>query len=115
MGKKMLFFGVLVAVCLCGTALALDPMGPPVAGLEQGQWKTGLDYAFSETDLDFDGALDFYVYLDYPIFAYYYVTDIEDKLTFEAVEMHKGFLTIAYGVTDQVEAFFRLVQQGQKP
>jgi len=108
MGKKMLLLVVLVAVCLCGSALALDPMGPPVAGLTKGQWSVGLDYAFSETDLDFDGSFDFYVYLDYPIYDYYYVTDIEDKLTFEAVEMHKGYLNIGYGVTDNVEAFLRI-------
>lgn len=58
MEKRMLLLAVmLVAVALCSSAaLALDPMGPPSSGLLQGQWSVGVDYAFSDMDLELDGA-----------------------------------------------------------
>jgi hypothetical protein len=111
--EKRLLLGVVVLVVLCGSvAFALDPMGPPTAGLEQGQWSAGLDYAFSEADHDWDGEFDWetYIYIPYYYIGYGYfdMTGVPDKLTFENVEMHKGFLTIGYGITDNWEAFFRL-------
>jgi opacity protein-like surface antigen len=99
--KKVLLLAVVV--CLCSTAaLALDPMGPPTAGLKQGQWGTALDYAFSETDFEFDGSFTWTIE-DYTPFA-----PIADKLTFEAVEMHKAYLNIGYGIADNWEVFLRL-------
>jgi opacity protein-like surface antigen len=103
MEKKILLLAVVVMVVgLCASsALALDPMGPPVAGLKEGQFSAGLDYAFSDTDMDFDG--EFEMFLD----DYSFFDPITDKLTFEAVEMHKAYLTIGYGVAENVEAFVR--------
>jgi hypothetical protein len=77
-------------------------MGPPTAGLKQGQWGTALDYAFSETDFEFDGQFN-YSYDDSTPFS-----PISDKLTFEAVEMHKAYLNIGYGIADNWEIFLRL-------
>jgi len=52
MDKKWLL-GVVVVVCLCGvTAMALDQLGPPTAGLKQGQWSAGFNYSYSSQDLD---------------------------------------------------------------
>jgi len=100
--EKKLLLGVVVVICLCGSpALALDPMGPPTAGLTQGQWSAGLDYAYSETDLDLDGK--FKMDLDGGFFG-----PVKDKLTFKAVEMHKAYLTLGYGIQDNWEVFFRL-------
>ncbi len=99
--KKVLLLAVVV--CLCSTvALALDPMGPPTAGLKQGKFGTALDYAFSETDLKFDGSFTWTID-DYTPFS-----PISDKLTFEAVEMHKAYLNIGYGISDNWEIFLRL-------
>lgn len=51
MEKRILIFCV-VLVGLCGsTALALDPMGPPASGLNQGQFSLGFEYSTSEVDL----------------------------------------------------------------
>ena len=103
--KKKLVLVVFVIVCLCGSAaLALDPMGPPVAGHTQGQWSAGLDYAFSEMDLEFDGEFAVSNYSGSSMFP----TAIADKLVFEALEMHKGYLNLGYGITDRWDAFFRL-------
>ena len=103
MEKRILFLAVVIVVGLCASsALALDPMGPPVAGLKEGQVSAGLDYAFSEADLEFDGEFD--MFLD----GFDPFDPITDKLTFEAVEMHKAYLTIGYGLADNIEAFLRI-------
>ena len=111
---------VVMVVGLCASsALALDPMGPPTAGLKAGQLSAGLDYAFSEADLEFDGKFDIYGYeLIGPDWQPLYPCAIEDKLTFEAVEMHKAYLTIGYGIQDNWEAFLRIGgarAEAQKP
>jgi hypothetical protein len=108
MEKKLLV--VLVVVGLCSTAaLALDPMGPATAGLKQGQFSAGLDGAYSEMDLRFDGS--FTMSLG-PLFdgvdGDFSYPPISDKLTFENVEIIKGYFNIGYGVMDNVEVFVRL-------
>jgi opacity protein-like surface antigen len=111
--RKRLLVVVLVVSLLSSAVMALDPMGPPTAGLTQGQWSAGLDYAFSETDLDFDGKFDMYIGG-----SSIYPGSFSDKLTFEAVEMHKGYLNIGYGIRDNWEVFFRLGgarAEAQKP
>ncbi len=112
--KMLLFFAVVVVVGLCGSStLALDPMGPPTAGLTQGQWSAGLDYAYSETDLEFDGKFNIDLYGS-PL----YPRAIKDKLVFENVEMHKAYFNLGYGIMDNWEAFFRVGgarAEAQKP
>ena len=58
MNKKLsLVVVILTALVLTGSALALAPMGPPTAGLKTGQFRAGVEYSYSSTDLkvDFDG------------------------------------------------------------
>jgi hypothetical protein len=116
MAKKLfLFVAVVVVVGLCGSsALALDPMGPPTAGLTQGQWSAGLDYAYSETDLEFDGK--FVIMDEYGDNLYPY--PFSDELVFKAVEMHKAYLNLGYGIMDGWEVFGRVGgarAEAQKP
>jgi opacity protein-like surface antigen len=83
MEKKLLV--VLVVVGLCSTAaLALDPMGPPTAGLKQGQFGGSLEYSYSNMDLAIDGC----------------------KL--KDVKMNKGYANLGYGIADNWEASIRL-------
>jgi len=58
MAKQML--AAVVVLSACGTVMALSPMGPPTASLEQGQFSLGGNYFYSEMDLDVDvlGTLD---------------------------------------------------------
>jgi len=113
--KMLLFVAVVVVVCLCGSAaLALDPMGPPTAGLTQGQWSAGLDYAYSETDHIWDGKFNIKDYMGYDIWP----RPLKDKLTMEGVEMHKAYFNLGYGIMDNWEIFFRVGgarAEAQKP
>ncbi len=92
MEKKLLV--VLVVVCLCGTvALALDPMGPPTAGLKKGQWSAGVEYSYSEMDVRRRGG---------------YHGDLTGKYQVGKVEAHKVYANIGYGLSDNVVGFVRL-------
>ncbi|MBN2456830.1 MAG: hypothetical protein JXB29_09915 [Sedimentisphaerales bacterium] len=44
-------FVVMAIGLLTPATLALDPMGPPAAGLTQGQWSLGAEYSYSEQSL----------------------------------------------------------------
>jgi hypothetical protein len=102
MVKKLLL--VLVVVGLCSTAaLALDPMGPATAGLKQGQWSAGLDYAYSQMELKHDG--DFSWYVDY---SGGYSDTVPLKYKHKDTQMHKAYFNLGYGVADWLEVFGRL-------
>jgi hypothetical protein len=101
MEKKLLV--VLVVVGLCSTAaLALDPMGPATAGLKQGQFSAGLDYAYSQMELKHDGSYSWDV--DYGS----YTDTVPLKYKHEDTQMHKAYFNLGYGVADWLEAFLRL-------
>lgn len=53
LGKIRFLCFVAIAVNLSGSAaFALDPMGPPRAGMKQGEFSIGANLAYSETDFD---------------------------------------------------------------
>ncbi len=83
-------------VALAGSpALALDPMGPPASTLWKGDYRLGLDYSFSEMDLEMiDGTLTG-------------VGDIID-LTLKDFKAHRAYATLGYGLSDNWEGFLRL-------
>jgi hypothetical protein len=102
MEKKLLV--VLVVVGLCSTAaFALDPIGPPTAGLKAGQVSAGLDYAYSQMDLEFDGHYSWYVYTG----SEYYDT-VSLKYKHKDAQMNKAYFNLGYGVADWLEVFGRL-------
>jgi len=57
MERKQLLLAVLVMGVSGSAALALAPMGPPVATLPQGQYAGGIGYAFSKMDLEVSGPI----------------------------------------------------------
>ena len=91
MEKRMLLLAVmLVAVALCSpAALALDPMGPPSAGLSQGQVSIGVDYAFSDMDLELDGS------------------GALPSITHPDVQLNKVYARLGVGVMDNWSVFVR--------
>jgi len=101
MEKKLLV--VLVVVGLCSTAaLALDPLGPATAGLKQGQISAGLEYAYSQMDLQYDGDYSF------DIGGGYIYGTLEDEFKLTDTQVHKAYFNLGYGIMDNVEAFVRL-------
>ena len=70
-------------------ALALDPLGPPAAGLRQGGMSVGLDYISNQMNLsarDTDG----------------------DRYKSKSAQVDKTFVNVGYGVADNWEAYVRL-------
>jgi hypothetical protein len=101
--EKNWLLGVVIVVCLLGSVvLALDPMGPPTAGLKQGQFSAGLDYAYSEMDLEFDGRYSWNV--DYGS----YTDTIKFDYELENSQIHKAYVNLGYGICDNWEVFLRL-------
>ncbi len=88
MSKSMLLVAVLALVALCGSAaFALDPIGPPKAGVADGQFAVSVEYSNSDMDLDRE--------------VYYETTEHE-------VELDKFYVRLDYGITDNLGAFLRL-------
>ena len=90
MEKRILLLVVIFmgAGLWSSSALALAPMGPPMASLEQGQYSAGVDYSYSEMDIEVSG---------YGLTA-----------TQKDVETNMIFANLGYGIAPNVEAFLRL-------
>lgn len=109
MGKRNLFLVVvLLVVGLCGSAaLALDPMGPPTAGLKKGQFSAGVEYSDSRMDIELKNGN----YLDTVYHLGDLITSTSGSLSsfkIRHLKMHKVYANLGYGVTDNWETFLRL-------
>lgn len=87
MEKKIIV--ILLVFAFCVPSFGLSPMGPPKAGLEQGQFGVGLNYTTGEMDLEFDLIGGF-------------PTETEE------VESDMLLVDLGYGINDQWEGFVRL-------
>jgi len=91
MEKRIILLAiVVVAVCLCSSAFALDPMGPPIAGLKQGELSYGAEWSYSDMEVK------------RMVQAW---SSADDQMN---IKMHKGYANIGYGVADNWEGFLRL-------
>ena len=93
---KKVFVSLIVVVTIVGlfssAALALDPLGPPVAGCKQGQFSAGFEFAIGEMDLEASGPLS---------------KSSHNDAVIDNVESNKYFARVAYGVSDDWEIFTR--------
>ncbi len=95
--KKLLLVGIMV-ICMCGSAvLALDPMGPPAAGLAQKQWSAGIEYSYTDMDMK---AINGKTTLMSPFET--------ESFGISNVKIDKIYGRIGYGISDKWEAFLRL-------
>ncbi|MFH1718677.1 MAG: hypothetical protein ABIF19_15080 [Planctomycetota bacterium] len=85
------------------TAFALDPMGPPLAEVEKGQFRAGLDYSFSDMDIEL-GEAKFDQYVNGVLQG----SGDGPSVTFEGFKPHKGYASVGYGIFNNWEAFLRL-------
>jgi hypothetical protein len=78
-------------------------MGPPVAGLKQGQFKTGVEFSYSEMDLETtDGT--FVELLD----GLFFDAGQATSFTIKDFEIAKTYLNLGYGFADMFEGFLRV-------
>jgi len=103
--KRIWHVGVMFAAVslVAPTALALDPMGPPAAGLAQGQIEIGIDYSHSKMDLELsDGT---WIELLDGVFL-----DAGEALPFTLKNFKASttYANIGFGATDRLEAFVRV-------
>ena len=86
---------VFVVVGLLGSAaLALDPLGPPVAGCKQDQFSAGFEFAIGDMDLEVSG----------PGIS----TANNNDAVIKDADSRKYFARIGYGISDDWEIFTRL-------
>ncbi|MHC4121963.1 MAG: hypothetical protein ACYSSI_00185 [Planctomycetota bacterium] len=83
-GKLLL----VIVVLLCNTAYGLAPLGPPTTDLAKGQYRIGLDYAYSEADLE-----------ESILGATYTLKDVESSMV---------MANLGYGLVDNCQVFLRL-------
>ena len=98
-----LSFVFLTVGLVASTAVALDPMGPPVAGLAEGQLKVGIDYSHSTMDLELDNGTWSELLDGVPLDAGEGV-----PFTIKNFKAYRTYANIGIGATDAVEAFVRV-------
>ncbi len=105
MGKKMLLLVVVLTVVALTTssALALSPMGPPTAGLNKGEWRAGVDYAYSEMDVEWSLSSSTESLIEDIIGE-----DIVGSGKIKDNESHLVMANIGYGLNNDWEVFVRL-------
>lgn len=84
--EKRIIVMLVAVLCIIAPSYGLSFMGPPKAGLEQGQFGVGINYTYSEMDLEFSNG---------------------GSVTEEA-ETSMIFADIGYGIMDQLEVFGRV-------
>ena len=57
MKQRRLWLGLMVVGMFSSAALAITPMGPPVAGLAEGQYAVGLGFALTDQTLEVSGPI----------------------------------------------------------
>lgn len=91
MWKKTIIAG-LACLSLASASYALDPIGPPKALLGQGGWSLGVEYAYSEADVDASNVDTTFVGLHVPT---------------EQLTANRAYVKLRYGLRDQVDLFAR--------
>lgn len=95
---------VTLVLMVCGSsAFALDPMGPPIAGLRQGQLKEAVEYSYSTMDLELNAG-KWIERLD----GVFFDSGKADSLTLKKFKTNKVYFNLGYGITDNMNAFLRL-------
>jgi len=84
-------------------AFALDPLGPPTAGLRKGQFKEGIEYSYGTMDLKLNDG-KWIEHLD----GVFFDSGKADSLTLKNFKTNKAYFNLGYGITDDLDVFLRL-------
>jgi len=101
--KWLSVLSLIIVACIGPAGFALDTMGPPVADMEQGQFKIGLDFSHSNMDLELNNG-SWIENLDGVLL--YWGDAVNLKL--KDFEINRVCVNLGYGISDNFEAFFRL-------
>jgi hypothetical protein len=82
----------LTCLSLASASYALDPIGPPKALLGQNHWSLGVEYAYSEADVDASNVDTTFAGLHIPT---------------EQLTANRAYVKLRYGLRDQVDLFAR--------
>ncbi len=100
-------FTVILAITIIffavSDALALDPMGPPAAGLEQGQFKAGIEFSHSEMDFELNEG----TWVEFLDGAFFDEGDAT-SFTLKNFKTNRTYANFGYGVADICEVFLRV-------
>lgn len=102
--RKIWLFGFALMIFWGGSnAFALDLLGPPTTELEKGMFRGGLEYAFSNIDLELkEGKAS--VFRNGELL----VSGNAGSVTINDFEVNTLYATVGYGVFENCEAFVRL-------
>ena len=103
MRKVTLFLGFLYICLYSPTAFGLDIMGPPATDLEYGQLKFGLDYSYSQVDLELNNGR-YITYLD----GWIDEAGSEHSYSLKNVKVRKFYAYFGYGLAYNLESFIRV-------
>jgi len=108
--RKIWLFGFALMIGLCGSnAFALDLMGPPTAEVEKGEIRGGLEYSFTDMDIELmEGKAT--VYSDGILLG----SGIAPSITITGFQMNTAYATLGYGAFENCEAFLRLGAENVK-
>jgi len=109
--SRILLLGLaLTLVGLSGSnAFALDLMGPPVAGLEKGMARGGIEYSYSKTELKLiEGEGD--QYSDGENLA----SGEVESITISDFKANKVYGSVGYGLFENCEGFVRIGMAGSE-
>ena len=109
MEKKIVWLGIVVMVVgLCSSGALATTLGPPVAGLNAGQFSVGVEYSNSDVTLDLDGEMGVAGELVVDDVVVDSGDESESFKSDEDFESDMIFAKLGYGVSDKLEVFARL-------
>lgn len=107
--RKAIFiiFSLFVLLSSRSVVLALDPMGPPVAGLKKGRFGAGAEYSNSTMDVKLnEGKGNWRRYQDGVLIGS--ASGELPSYVIKNLSLNKAYANLGYGITDNWEIFLRL-------
>jgi len=103
--RKIWLLGLTLMIIGLGgsNVFALDLMGPPVADLENGMFRAGIDYAFSSIDLELIEG-DAIVYRNGELLG----SGVVESLTIKDFKVNTLYANVGYGIAENYEVFLRM-------
>ena len=93
----------IVLMLSSSATFALDPLGPAIADLGQGQFRDGFEYSYGSMDFKLnEGKWDEY------LSGVFFDSGKANSITVKDFKTKKSYFNLRYGITDNVDAFVRL-------